>query len=128
MRFRQGNPDVRVSLMITWSRADHVYPEAGHWHGKPVYEMAEGLAPGTVDLWGRDHYHASEAGYYLEALVVFGHLTGIAPTALGPQEQAARELAIPEAVAAALQRVARDELAAGARVPPACVGPGSPRQ
>lgn len=38
--FTSANPDVYVYLMAVWSRADQVYPEKGHWHGRPVGTMA----------------------------------------------------------------------------------------
>jgi hypothetical protein len=71
----------------------------------------DGIAAGQVDLWGWDHYHAGTAGYYLEALVVFGAVTGGDPTALGRDEKAAGDLGLSPDQAAALQRVARDALA-----------------
>lgn len=73
----------------------------------------DGVSFGQLDLWSFDQYHASLAGYYLEALVVFGRVTGVDPTTLGPGEQAADTLGLSREQASALQRVARDELAAG---------------
>lgn len=71
----------------------------------------DGITPGQVDLWARDHYHASTDGYYLEALVVFGDLTGRDPRSLGEAECSAFELGVTTAEAKALQQVAFDELA-----------------
>jgi hypothetical protein len=34
------NPAVDLRLFATWSRADQVYPAAGHWHGQPIEKMA----------------------------------------------------------------------------------------
>jgi hypothetical protein len=79
----------------------------------------DGLAPGTVDLWADDHYHASAAGYYLEALVIFGRITGTDPRRLGEREEAAAALGLPPALASALQRVAAEQLAADRPVTPA---------
>lgn len=73
----------------------------------------DGVSFGQLDLWAYDQYHASVAGYYLEALVVFGGVTGIDPTTLGPLERAAGELGLSPAQAKALQKVASDELARG---------------
>ncbi len=70
----------------------------------------DGVHFGQLDLWAYDQYHASVAGYYLEALVVFGGITGIDPTKLGPQERAADELGLSSGQAASLQKVARDQL------------------
>jgi hypothetical protein len=72
----------------------------------------DGVGPGQVDLWSWDNYHASTYGYYLEALMVFGRLTGRDPAALGPRETAAMELGVSPAQASALQKIAHDELAA----------------
>lgn len=66
----------------------------------------DGIAAGTIDLWGSDNYHASVAGYYLEALVEFGAVTRIDPRRLGRRERAAQELGIAPKQAQALQRVA----------------------
>lgn len=72
----------------------------------------DGVAFGQVDLWTYDHYHASIFGYYLEALVVFGRVTGIDPTRLGINERAADDLGIAPKTAVALQQIARDQLRA----------------
>lgn len=72
----------------------------------------DGIAFGQVDLWTYDHYHASIYGYYLEALVVFGRVTGVDPRTLGPDERAADDLGISKQQAVALQRIAADQLAA----------------
>lgn len=71
----------------------------------------DGIAPGAVNLWTYDHYHASTHGYYLEALVVFGRLTGRDPRSLGDNECSAYELGLPRNEVKALQQVAFDELA-----------------
>jgi len=151
--FVEENPDVKVYLVNTWSRADQTYKPDGHWYGKSIYQMAqdvaaanamalkgfpdltatipvggawsramrEGLADpnpydgidfGKVDLWSWDQYHASAEGYYLEALVIFGKITGVDPASLGAKETAAADLGISPAFAKALQNVAREELAA----------------
>lgn len=151
--FHRANPQVDVRLMATWSRADQTYPADGHWHGKPIEQMArdiraaydaaaaaspfvngvlpvgdawnrafqvgfadpnpyDGIAPGEVDLWTWDGYHASAYGYYLEALVVFGALTGKDPLSLGSGETAAADLGFSPAQTHTLQQIAHDELAA----------------
>jgi len=43
----------------------------------------DGITGGQVNLWAPDSYHASNYGYYLHALVVFGEETGQSPTVLG---------------------------------------------
>lgn len=72
----------------------------------------DGIAFGQTDLWSYDHYHASTAGYYLEALVVFGHVTGMDPRTLGRNERAADELGLSPDLAVALQTIAHEQLAA----------------
>ena len=76
----------------------------------------DGITPGQIDLWARDHYHASTEGYYLEALMVFGDVTGRDPRSLGAGECAAFELGLPAPEVMALQQVAFDQLALTKRV------------
>jgi hypothetical protein len=150
---RSKNPKVDVRLIATWSRADQTYPANGHWHGKPIEQMAldvraaynlaarsspairgvipvgeawnrairagvadpnpyDGIEFGKVSLWTHDHYHGSTYGYYLEALMIFGDLTGLDPRSLGKGERAALELGLSAGQATALQQVAYDELMA----------------
>ena len=79
----------------------------------------DGITPGQIDLWAKDHYHASTAGYYLEALMVFGNLTGRDPRSLGDGECSAFELGMPVAEVQALQRVAFSQLAVTRKLSPA---------
>lgn len=72
----------------------------------------DGISFGQVDLWTHDHYHGGTPGYYLAALVIFGELTGLDPRSLGERERCAFELGISKLQAAALQKVAYDELSA----------------
>jgi RNA 3'-terminal phosphate cyclase len=71
----------------------------------------DGLTFGKIDLWAYDQYHASTHGYYLEALVIFGMITGLDPRVLGERSKAADDLGISPAHAKALQEVAHAELA-----------------
>src|SRR3546814_18053283 len=66
----------------------------------------DGIVYDQLDLWSYDHYHASIAGYYLEALVVFAGITGKDPRTLGKGENAAGDLGLSGEQAARLQRVA----------------------
>ena len=79
----------------------------------------DGLDPGKVDLWTYDHYHGSAYGYYLEALVIFGTLTGRDPRSLGDNECSAYELGFARREVKALQQVAFDQLASTGAVTPA---------
>ena len=63
----------------------------------------DGVAFGMLDLWTYDHYHASTSGYYLEALVIFGSLTGLDPRSLGDNECSAFELGLSRQQTRALQ-------------------------
>jgi hypothetical protein len=71
------------------------------------YDAAE---PGKVDLWGRDHYHPSAYGAYLNACVLLAEITGKDPRKLGVQEQAATALGIAPEVAVRLQKVAYEQV------------------
>jgi hypothetical protein len=89
----------------------------------------DGREAGMIDLWTYDHYHASTHGYYLEALVVFGSLTGKDPRSLGENECSAYELGLSTAEARSLQQIAFDQLSvttavtAAPLVLPKAVGP-----
>ncbi|MEG3087834.1 DUF4886 domain-containing protein [Sphingomonas sp. PB4P5] len=105
-RVRGATPGVASVLPVgqAWNRAF----ATGVADANPY----DGVAFGQLDLWSFDQYHASIAGYYLEALVVFGRVTGIDPRILGRNESAADELGLSPAQAVALQTVASEELAA----------------
>ena len=108
-----GAPSVKSVLPVgeAWTRA----MQTGVADPNPY----DGIAAGTVNLWTYDHYHASTHGYYLEALVVFGRLTGRDPRSLGENECSAYELGLPRTEVKALQQVAFDQLAATGPVTPA---------
>ncbi len=73
----------------------------------------DGISPGQVNLWGDDSYHLSAWGSYLEALVIFGQLTGRDPARLGAANRAGRELGLSPAQIEAAQGVASRQLRAG---------------
>jgi hypothetical protein len=72
----------------------------------------DGIDGDKLNLWAGDSYHASAAGSYLEALVVFGRITGSDPRSLGGNSAAARAMNLTAAQATALQDVAYRQLAA----------------
>jgi hypothetical protein len=76
----------------------------------------DGIDAGKVNLWNTDNYHASVYGYYLEALTIFGSITGRDPRSLGTNECAAVDLGIAPAQAGALQKIAFDQLSAAGTV------------
>jgi hypothetical protein len=59
-----------------------------------------------INLWAPDAYHASVYGYYLEALTIFGNVTGRDPRALGAADVVAKDLGIASSTAVALQALA----------------------
>lgn len=70
----------------------------------------DGIEFGKISLWTWDQYHASAEGYYLEALMVFGVVTGLDPRTLGNDERAARDLGLEPRVTHGLQAIAAREL------------------
>ena len=76
----------------------------------------DGIDRGKIDLWTYDHYHASSYGYYLEALVVFGNLTGVDPRSLGENECSGYELGMSRSQVKGLQQAAYDQLASESKV------------
>jgi hypothetical protein len=72
----------------------------------------DGIDADKMNLWTYDAYHASTYGYYLEALVLFGSITGRDPRSLGANECSGFELGLSGAQVGALQQVAFDQLAA----------------
>lgn len=108
-----GVPNVKSVVPVgeAWTRA----MQSGFADPNPY----DGLEAGKVNLWDEDAYHASTHGYYLEALVVFGRLTGRDPRSLGENECSGFELGLSRGHIRALQQVAFDQLAAEGGVTPA---------
>jgi hypothetical protein len=101
-----------------WTRAMHT--------GVADANPYDGIEAEKLNLWTYDHYHASVAGSYLEALVVFGGLTGRDPRSLGDVECSAFELGLSRAQARALQQVAFDQLVShGTTLTPVAGPPGA---
>ena len=72
----------------------------------------DGIAFGQVSLWTWDQYHASAEGYYLDALVVFGTVTGLDPRTFAARDHAADDLGLDPKVASRLREIAAAEIAA----------------
>lgn len=92
-----------------------VVPVGAAWNEAMERGLADdnpynGIDPGKINLWAPDAYHASRYGYYLEALVLFGQITGRDPRSLGPNELAAQAIQISPELARALQQIAYDQL------------------
>jgi len=101
---------------ITNRSVSGVIPVGQAWNRAFAARVADpdpydGVAFGQANLWSYDQYHASTAGYYLEALVVFGRITGVDPRTLGRGERAADELGLSPDLAASLQLIASEQLA-----------------
>jgi hypothetical protein len=103
------------------ARAKAVIPVGEAWNLAFDVQVADanpydGIDAGKIDLWTDDHYHASSAGYYLEALVVFGAVTGRDPRSLGDNECSGYELGLSRSTVRALQQTAFEQLAREDRV------------
>ena len=83
---------------------------AGHADRRRRPNPYDGIDAGQLNLWTHDSYHASTHGYYLQALVIFGTLTGRDPRSLGDNECSAYELGMSRAEVRSLQQVAFDQL------------------
>jgi hypothetical protein len=70
----------------------------------------DGIEFGKISLWSWDYYHASDYGYYLQALVVFGNLTGVDPRSLGDNECTGFELGMSRHEVKMLQQAAFEQL------------------
>lgn len=105
-----GAPGVKAINGVgeAWNRA----MESGAADSNPY----DGIDAGKFNLWTWDHYHASTYGYYLEALVVYGNLTGRDPRALGVTECSAYELGMSQSQVEVLQQIAFDQLASENKV------------
>lgn len=101
---RSANIDGVIPVGLTWNAAIR----GGFADGNPY----DGIGAGQVNLWAADSYHASRYGSYLEALTVFGRVTGLDPRLLGAGESAAAQLGITGAQAVAMQDLAWRQLAA----------------
>ncbi|HEX4176956.1 MAG TPA: DUF4886 domain-containing protein [Rhizomicrobium sp.] len=93
-----------IPLGLAWNRAI----DTGVAGDNPYI----GIPAGKIDLWSWDNYHASAYGYYLEALMVFGKITGKDPLSLGDPETVADDMGFSKPQTHALQQIAHDQLAA----------------
>ncbi|HVW73361.1 MAG TPA: DUF4886 domain-containing protein [Rhizomicrobium sp.] len=93
-----------IPLGLAWNRAI----DTGVAGDNPY----AGIPAGKIDLWSWDNYHASAYGYYLEALMVFGKVTGKDPLSLGDTETVADDMGFSKPQTHALQQIAHDQLAA----------------
>ena len=91
-----------IPVGLAWNRAI----DSGLADANPY----DGISAGKIDLWASDNYHASSYGYYLEALLVFGRVTGRDPLSVGVREHSIGELSLDPAIIRKLEQIAHDEL------------------
>jgi len=106
-----------ANLALANRTVDGIIPIGEAWNRAFAERIADpnpydGTDFGKVDLWAYDQYHASIAGYYLEALMIFGKVTGLDPRSLGANEKAADDLGLSPRLAAALRDIAFRQLEA----------------
>lgn len=101
----KSHPAIKGVIPVgeAWTRAMDV--------GVADNNSLDGIDAGKLNLWTFDNYHASTAGYYLKALVVFGALTLRDPRSLGGNECSGFELGLSVPQIKSLQQVAYDQLA-----------------
>lgn len=112
--------DLQVAYTEADARSDNIHgviPVGQAWNRAMAEGVADtnpydGIDPGQVKLWANDNYHASRHGSYLEALTIFGSVTGLDPRSLGAGEDAAEALGLTVEQALALQQIAYEQLAA----------------
>jgi hypothetical protein len=92
-----------VPVGLAWNRAFDT--------GVAGTDPYAGIPAGKINLWSWDSYHASAYGYYLEALMVFGKVTGRDPLSLGDNESVADDMGFSKPQTHALQQIAHDQLA-----------------
>lgn len=104
-RAAAGSAGIKVvPVGDAWVRAMH--------QGVADSNPYDGIDAGKINLWTYDNYHASAYGYYLEALVLFGSITGRDPRSLGSNECSGFELGFSATQVGALEQVAFDQLTA----------------
>lgn len=100
----QKAPDIAavIPVGLAWNRAI----DSGLADANPY----DGISSGKIDLWASDNYHAGTYGYYLEALLVFGRVTGRDPLIVGVREHSIGALSLDPAIIRKLEQIAHDEL------------------
>lgn len=87
---------------------------------KPTSGVPSG---GLIDLWAGDDYHASDYGYYVEALMDFAVITGFDPRDFGATCQVAKDIKVLDGtnaknIVVKLQQAVYDEYMASSNLPP----------
>lgn len=117
---QQMGKDIQVAYELAAQKSNQiagVIPVGLAWNRAIDSGLADpnpydGIAANQINLWTFDHYHASAYGYYLEALMVFGKVTGLDPLSVGDKERSIDDLGLDPRVIRVLQQIAHDQLAA----------------
>lgn len=110
----QSNPNFAGVAPVgdAFQRAlDEGVAKADGFYG-PDGTYSAALPRDPMNLWWLDYLHASKEGSYLDALVLFGTITGIDPASFGENDRAHTDLGIAPADAIKLQHVASEQLMA----------------
>ncbi|MFL9924906.1 PEP-CTERM sorting domain-containing protein [Herbaspirillum lusitanum] len=99
---KNANASGVVEIGLAWNRAI-----ATKVAGSNPYL---GIPSSQINLWSWDNFHPSDYGYYLEALMLFGKITGKDPLSLGEKESVAEDLGFSKSQVVALQKIAHDQL------------------
>ncbi|KAF1041343.1 MAG: hypothetical protein GAK35_03363 [Herbaspirillum frisingense] len=99
---QHANASGVVEIGLAWNRAIATKIAGGN----PYL----GMPSSQINLWSWDNFHPSDYGYYLEALMLFGKITGKDPLSLGAKEIVAEDLGFSSSQAVALQQIAHDQL------------------
>ncbi|MBP0600640.1 PEP-CTERM sorting domain-containing protein [Herbaspirillum sp. LeCh32-8] len=99
---KHANASGVVEIGLAWNRAIATKVAGGN----PYL----GMPSSQINLWSWDNFHPSDYGYYLEALMLFGKITGTDPLSLGENESVAEDLGFSKNQAVALQKIAHDQL------------------
>jgi hypothetical protein len=115
-----ASPGIRGVIPVgeAWIRAMH--------EGIADSNPYDGIEAGKLNLWTYDSYHGSTYGYYLDALMLFGSVTGRDPRSLGANECSGFELGLSPVQVGALEQVASEAL--NAAVAPSSAAPIPDRQ
>lgn len=90
-----------------WIRAIGSIATPGFAIRNPYTQLGQGM-----NLWGVDHYHPSKYGAYLNALVIYGRLTGGDPVGIDTSNVVGAELGLTAGDSLVLRQTARDTLVA----------------
>jgi hypothetical protein len=103
--------DPAIEAVIPVGEADARAVTEGVADRNPYDKVTDGF----VKVWNVDNYHASAWASYLEALVLFGRITGVDPRTLSPDGTAPKGLGLTSMQASAAATIAWEQLSQAAR-------------